>query len=198
MPISQRDFTSDWFRKRPNQIFTARELRERLTADYETLTGKIFGDPEKMVRMLFQENFIERPYDGHYVFQSDNDPYMGKFNFTEKEMIEVLERDNFKCVICKRGETEGISLSVGFAKSVLRGGLASVENGRTFCQRHKFISEIGQSSHSRSAQLRRLNALFPMSDKGGARSQTFWEDLIDLLGKYGVKEDQIYKENVAE
>jgi hypothetical protein len=37
-----------------------------------------------------------------------------------------------------------------------------------------------------------------LSDKGSAGSQTFWEDLIDLLGKYGVTESQIYKEDVAE
>jgi hypothetical protein len=97
-----------------------------------------------------------------------------------------------------RGEKDGIHVSVGFAKSLLLGGLPVVENGKTFCQRHKFISEVGQTSHSRSAQLRRLNALLPLSDKGSAGSQTFWEDLIDLLGKYGVTESQIYKEDVAE
>jgi len=192
MTISQRDFTREWFQSRANQVFTSRELRERLTADYESLTGKIFGDPEKMVRDLFKLKFIERPSEGRYVFQSDHDLHKGKVDFSEKERIEIFERDSFQCVICKRGSQDGIFLSVGFAKSLLRGGLPTVENGRTFCPRHKFISEVGQSSHSRSARLRHINALFPSSDKVSARGQVFWEELIDLLCKHGVNEAHIY------
>ena len=192
MSVSQRAFTREWFQNRPNQIFSSRELREHLTADYESLTGKVFGDPEKMVRDLFKLNFIERPYEGHYVFQSQDYPHKEKLNFAENETIEIFERDNFQCVICKRGSQDGILLSVGFAKSILRGGQPSIENGRTFCQRHRFISEIGQSSHSRSSHLRHLNSVFPSSDKASARSQTFWEELIDLLLKYGIEESEIY------
>lgn len=173
-------------------MFTSRELREQLTADYESLTGKVFGDPEKMVRDLFKLNYIKRPFEGNYVFQSDHDPYKGKTGFTEKETIEIFERDNFQCVICKRGAQEGILLSVGFAKSLLRGGPPTIENGRTFCPRHKFISEIGQTSHARSSKLRHLNALFPTSDRANARSQKFWEEFIDLLCKHGVDESLIF------
>jgi hypothetical protein len=183
MPISQRDFTREWFEKRPNQVFTSRQLREQLTADYESLTGKVFGDPEKMVRDLFKLNFLERPYDGKYVYRSDDDvaKTKAKTKFSRKEAMEILERDKFRCVICKRDVNDGVLLSVGFAKSLLRGGQISISNGRTFCLRHKFISEIGQSSHSRSSQLRHLNALLPTNDKANARSQNFWEDFIDLL-----------------
>jgi hypothetical protein len=175
-------------------VFTSRELREQLTADYESLTGKVFGDPEKMVRDLFKRDFIQRPFEGHYVFQSDHDPHKGKTSFSEKETIEIFERDNFQCVICKRSSKDGILLSVGFAKSLLRGGRAIIENGRTFCPRHRFISEIGQTSPTRSSHLRRLNLVLPTNDKASARSQKFWEELIDLLCKYGVDERSIYGE----
>ena len=101
-------------------------------------------------------------------------------------------------MICKRDAKDGVLLSVGLAKSLLRGGQISISNGRTFCPRHKFISEIGQSSHSRSNQIRHLNALLPSNDKANARSQSFWEDFIDLLCKYGVDEALIYGASTEE
>jgi hypothetical protein len=192
MTVSQRDFTRDWFEKRPNQVFTSRQLREMLTADYESLTGKVFGDPEKMVRDLFKARFLERPSEGHYVYRTTGAKGKNKTGFTQKETMEILERDDFLCVICKRGAKDGVLLSVGFAKSLLRGGQLSIANGRTFCPRHKFISEIGQSSNSRTSHIRHLNAVLPSSDKANARSQSFWEEFIDLLSKYGVDETLIY------
>jgi hypothetical protein len=192
MTISQRDFTQDWFIKRPNQIFTSRQLRELLTAEYESLTGKVFGDPEKMVRDLYKINFLERPTEGNYVYRSFADEGVSKTGFSQAERIRILERDNFQCVICKRGAQDGIFLSVGFAKSLMRGGQPTVDNGRTFCPRHKFISEIGQSSNARTDHIRHLNAVLPSSDKANARSQEFWEEFIELLCKYGVDEALIY------
>jgi hypothetical protein len=199
MRLSQRDYARQWFLARPNRIFSSRELREQLAGDYEVSTGRAFGDPEKAVRELFKLGFLQRPFEGHYLYETDvqnsADLSSGSGDeFPEDTQIKILERDEFKCVICKRGVNEGALVSVGFAKSNLRGGRATVENGRTFCVRHKLISELSQTSMPRTANLRAVNALLPISERSGARAQMFWEELLDLLKKYGVSERDIVSE----
>ena len=49
-----------------------------------------------------------------------------------------MKRDNFRCVVCGRGEKDGVELQVDHIKPKDQGGQASIENGETLCAQHNF------------------------------------------------------------
>ena len=51
-------------------------------------------------------------------------------DFTLAQKQEILKRDSYKCVICGKGEKEGMELHVDHIKPKDKGGKAIVENGQ--------------------------------------------------------------------
>ncbi len=192
--MNQNEFARDWFYKHQNQIFSAHDLRESLTAEYRAATGQEFGDPGKMIRQLCKDNFLQRVRRGFFKYDPDKESRELIELFTDEDKAAIFERDGFRCAVCRRGTDEGVEVSVCYAKSPARGGKLDIENGRIFCSRHRFISETAQDSSSQVRNLRRLVSLFPMNDRSGARAQIFWEELVDLIGTYGVSEKELFSE----
>ena len=53
---------------------------------------------------------------------------------TPKLRYEILRRDNFRCTICGRGQSDGVKLHVDHIKPVSKGGQTVPHNLRTLCQ----------------------------------------------------------------
>lgn len=47
---------------------------------------------------------------------------------------DVLQRDQFKCVLCNASAEQGVALEVDHIKPVAKGGLSTMENLRTLCK----------------------------------------------------------------
>jgi len=178
-----------WFKSRPREQFTNRELENALRSDYLKLTGIVFGDPTRTARKLYEMGRIQRSPKGteqHFWFDPELDSAAAAEEFNEKEIQLILERDGYSCAICKKGARDGISVSVGYAMSTKRGGKLDVANGRVLCPRHKFILETAQDSEDSGANFRKLRKLLPEIGNSSAKGIKFWEDFFDLLLKYGI------------
>lgn len=52
---------------------------------------------------------------------------------TNSLRYDVMKRDNFKCVLCGRGASDGVTLEVDHIIPVSKGGLTELDNLRTLC-----------------------------------------------------------------
>ncbi len=63
-------------------------------------------------------------------------------DFSAKLKKQILERDDYKCVICGIGKKEGAELHIDHIKPKDLGRKATIENGQTLCSRHNFLKKI--------------------------------------------------------
>ena len=66
----------------------------------EKRTGKVFRDPDRMIRSLAQRGFLIKISKGVYKYDPEFESNRCLQNFTEEQKKEILKRDNYKCVIC--------------------------------------------------------------------------------------------------
>jgi hypothetical protein len=184
--MKRNDFALSWFKRYPFEKFTPEQIRELLAAAYYEEYGETFGDPGRSARQLVREGQIQKSSKGaNQVFWYDPTRNVVDTTFTEAERIRVFERDGHKCVICKKGPSEGVPIFVGYSRSIQRGGSLDVENGRTMCGSHKWILETAQDSSERSKNIRDLADKLPKIENS-SRALKFWDEFVALLARYGI------------
>ena len=56
-----------------------------------------------------------------------------KRTFTGKLRLQVLERDNFRCVLCGRSAEDGVTLHTDHIIPFSQGGKTTLQNAQTLC-----------------------------------------------------------------
>jgi hypothetical protein len=186
---THEEFVLNWFKNHELEKFTNQELEVALRRDYESETGKTFADPTRTARKLHELGRLQRTPKGrtqYFWYESILDKPVTDSVFTEEETSALLETYDFKCSVCKKGASDGIRTTVGYAISLERGGKRDVSNGRVLCPRHRFILETSQNSDTSALNFRRLRKKLPQIGKASAKELKFWEDFYDLLERYGI------------
>lgn len=80
--------------------------------------------------MLYQEGLLIKVGTGVYRYDPDG-VSKPQLNFSANQKAEILERDEFRCVICGRGQEHGMTLHVDHIKPKELGGEATIKNGQT-------------------------------------------------------------------
>jgi len=183
--MSQLDFLLGFLKKHPNRKFTPEQLRHKMEAAHLRQYGTPFNDVNKAARTLARRGQIQRePANKAKFYWYDPKLEVSVEEFDDDEVREILERDGFKCAVCKLGPADGVQVSVGYALSTRRGGKLDVKNGRTLCSTHRWTLETAQDSDEAQHNWRKLRKKLPTI--GSAQSQSFWNDFIQLLKKYGI------------
>jgi hypothetical protein len=78
---------------------------------------------------------------GVYRYDPDNVKNIELKDFTKEQKDKILKRDDFKCVICGKGKTDGVELHIDHIKPRSLGGTSDIENGQTLCAQHNFIKK---------------------------------------------------------
>lgn len=138
MKITQMQLVMEYFKKNPNRNIYHPEIVDWLTVEYEKRTGRKFRDPDRAIRKLSQEGQLIKVSKGIYKYDPDFVRNRELENFTEQQKKQILERDNYKCVICGKGVKDGVELHIDHIKPKNLGGKASIENGQTLCAQHNF------------------------------------------------------------
>lgn len=128
----------EYFKRNPNRNVTHPEIVDWATAEWLSRTGKVFRDPDRGIRSLADRGQLIKVSKGIYRY----DPYL----VVEKELEEftpaqketIMERDNYRCVVCGRGIKDGVELQVDHIKPKAQSGKATLENGETLCAQHNF------------------------------------------------------------
>ena len=144
--ITQKDLVKEFFIRNPNRDIEHPEVVDWLMSEYTKRTGRLYRDPDRMIRQLSQQGFLIKVGKGKYRYDPNLVGERELENFTEVQKEEIKQRDGHKCVICGRGESDGIELHIDHIKPKELGGKATIENGQTLCAQHNFIKKtLGQT-----------------------------------------------------
>lgn len=136
--MTQSEIIMEFFKNNPNRDIKHPEVVDWAANEWEKRTGEVFRDPDRAIRKLAQNGYLQKISKGVYRFDPDHITNRELEDFTQKQKLEILERDGYRCVICGRGISDGVELHIDHIKPKDLGGKAIVENGQTLCAQHNF------------------------------------------------------------
>lgn len=139
--ISQLEILKEYFLNNPLRNIPHPEVVDWAVEEYRKRTGKVFRDPDRGIRSLSQKGFLIKISKGVYRYDPQYVHNRNLEDFTDAQKREILKRDNYKCVICGKGNAEGVELHVDHIKPKDFGGEATIENGQTLCAQHNFLKK---------------------------------------------------------
>ena len=138
---SQLDIVKEYFQKNPNRDISHPEVVDWVVSEWKKRTGEVFRDPDRAIRMLSQRGFLIKITKGVYKYDPSFITHKTLEEFTPEQKKIILDRDNFRCVICGKGKLDGVELHVDHIKPKDLGGQAIIENGQTLCAQHNYIKK---------------------------------------------------------
>jgi predicted restriction endonuclease len=166
MATTQADLIFEYFKKNPNREISHPEIVDFVTKEYEKRTGKVFRDPDRAIRKLHQNGFLVYVRKGVYKYDPSMVVQRDLEDFTAEQKKKILERDNYRCVICGKGRAGGVELHVDHIKPKDKGGKATIENGQTLCSTHNFRKKnYSQTESGKKMFIRLLDLAKKSNDK---------------------------------
>jgi hypothetical protein len=138
---TQDTIIMDYFKKNPNRDIPHPEIVDWVTAKYKKLTGHVFRDPDRQIRKLHQSGYLIKVKKGVYRYDPSIVVQRDLEDFSPEQKKQILERDGHQCVICGRGEKDGVELQIDHIRPKDLDGKATIENGQTLCAQHNFIKK---------------------------------------------------------
>ena len=170
------------------EIITHKQAKADLEGAYLTLTGDRFEDPDRAIRSLFDEGFLEKISNGKYMYNPDTAGRMDFVEFTQTEKELIFKRDGYLCVWCGLGRANGVELHADHIKPRSLGGLSTIENGQTLCARHNFIKKnLSQTETGKKSFIRMLDLVKTTPDDPVASElQDFLIEVLKVYEKHGI------------
>jgi len=185
--ISQREFVKSWFQKNPNRDILHTESRPAIEIGWEKLTGKRLGDSDRAIRKLGQIGFLIKVKKGVYRYDPDLVTQRVLEDFSSRDKKLILERDEYKCVICGLGPREGRDLQVDHIKPKELGGSGEITNGQTLCAQHNFMKKISsQTETGKKMFIHLLDVAKNTEDENRDQLIAFCEDVLGVFEKHGI------------
>ncbi len=186
--MTQSEFVKNYFMQRPLEIISHKQAKADLEGAYLTLMGKRMEDPDRAIRKLFDENFLEKVGTGRYMYDPETSGVKTFNEFSAAEKKLIMERDGFKCVICGLGRESGLTLQIDHIKPRSLGGQGIVENGQVLCSPHNYLkknssqTETGKRSFIRLLELVRSDP----SDPASSKLEEFLIEILETYKKHGI------------
>jgi len=182
--LTQEDIVKEFFTSHPNQNIPHPMVVDWVVEEWRKRTGKVFRDPDRMIRSLAQRGFLIKIAKGIYRYDPEFETNKYLQDFTEEQKKEILERDGYKCVICGKGIEDGIELHVDHIKPKDLGGEAIVENGQTLCARHNFMKKNFKQTETGKKMFIRLYEL--AKAKGDKKLQQFCTEILEVFERNNI------------
>ena len=176
---SLSDLVFSYFEERPFIELAHNDWVDEIMAQYEMLHGRVPRDPWRAARKLHEEGKLQKvskgvyKYDPRLVFDARLE------EFTPQQRQVILQRDEFRCVICGRGRADGLELHVDHIKPRDKGGRAIIDNGQTLCSEHNFMKKNLNATESGKRQFMRLYDLAKLE-----RNQAMMDFCAEVLAVY--------------
>lgn len=180
----QKDLIVGFFKKNPNRDIKHPEVVDWVVATYKRKTGNVFRDPDRAIRQLAQSGFLIRIAKGVYKYDPEKVHKRELEDFTAAQKEAILKKDEYKCVICGRGKTNGVDLHIDHIKPKDFGGEATIENGQTLCSQHNFIKKNLRQTETGKKMFIHLYEL-AKSEKNEELIK-FCVDVLETYEKHGI------------
>ncbi len=180
--VTQRDVILEYYRNNPNRSIKHPEIVDWAVSEYNERTGRVFRDPDRQIRSLHQEGVLTKVNTGVYRYNPQDAIKLQ--NFTSKQKAEILERDQHKCVVCGKGERDGVKLHIDHIKPRDKGGESTVENGQVLCAAHNFKKK--NYNQTETAKKLFVNLLARSKKVNDYALAKFCDDILKTYDKHGV------------
>lgn len=186
--MTQSDFVKNYFIQRPMEIISHKQAKADLEGAYLTLMGKRMEDPDRAIRKLFDEKFLEKIDKGQYMYNPETSGTVVFDEFTALEKKQIMERDGYKCVICGLGRESGLALHIDHIKPRSLGGRGTVENGQVLCAPHNFVKKnLSQTETGKKGFIRLLELVRSTpDDPESSRLEGFLIEVLNTYKKHGI------------
>ncbi|WP_258864412.1 HNH endonuclease [Helicobacter sp. MIT 01-3238] len=166
--ISQFDLIMEFFKANPKRDISHPEVVDWVTNEWQKRTGKVFRDPDRGIRSLHQKGYLQKIAKGVYRYEPEMVHLREDLeDFSPALKKQILQRDNYKCVICGLGKKEGVELHIDHIKPKDLGGKATLQNGQTLCARHNFLKKnLKQTETGKKMFIQMLETAKENDDKG--------------------------------
>ena len=190
--ITQLELILEYFKANPNRDITHPEVVDWATQKWKELTGAVFRDPDRAIRTLHQQGYLQKIEKGVYRYDPEAVALRDDLeDFSPELKRQILERDGYKCVICGMGIEEGAELHVDHIKPKDLGGKATLENGQTLCSRHSSLKKnFNQTEIAKKMFIRMLD---PARETGDAELVAFLEEVLEVYEKHNINSHIVWK-----
>ncbi len=182
--ITQSKLIKEFFTNHPNRAIPHAESVDWLTREFKKRTGEVFRDPDRGIRSLAQQNFLIKISKGLYKYDPSMKTQRDLEDFTFKQKTLIKKRDKYRCVICGKGEKEGVELHVDHIKPKELGGQATIENGQTLCAPHNFQKKTLKQTETGKKMFIRLYQL--AKQEKNKKTMEFCEAVLKTYEKHDV------------
>ena len=110
--------------------------------------------------------------------------------FTQRQKESIFRRDNYRCVVCCRGQDDGVEIYADCVRSLTMGGKKTVKNGETLCARHHILKNLYGHREVGKRMFIRLYEL--VNRQGKQEIIQFCYDILKVYGKHGFDEHIIW------
>ncbi len=117
-------------------------------------------------------------YDPDFILRKDLE------DFTPDQKKQILERDNYKCVVCGRGRENWVELQVDHIKPKDKWGKAEIENWQTLCAMHNFRKK--NYSQTETGKKMFINLLSLAKKNDDEILQKFCEDILSTFETHDI------------
>ena len=184
MATTQADIILAYFKQHPKRKIAHPEIVDWCEAEYMRQTGKKFRDPDRAIRKLHQQGILIKHGKGIYEYDPEAVQTRELEDFSEEQKQAILARDNYRCVVCGRGQQDGVELHVDHIKPKDKGGKATLENGQTLCAEHNFRKKnYSQTESGKRMFIRLLDLARAQDDKA---MEAFCRDILKVYDKHRV------------
>ncbi|WP_297814221.1 HNH endonuclease [uncultured Helicobacter sp.] len=189
---SQLDLIMEFFKANPKRDIPHPEVVDWVVKEWQKRTGKVFRDPDRGIRSLHQRGYLQKIAKGVYRYDSDFVALREDLeDFAPALKKQILERDNYQCVICGIGKQEGAELHIDHIKPKDLGGKATLENGQTLCSKHNFLKKnLKQTETGKKMFLRMLETAKNANEK---ELIDFLEDVLEVYEKHNINGHIVWK-----
>jgi len=140
-------------------------------------------DPWRAVRKLHQEGNLIKVRKGVYKYDPDYVHEVDLWDFPSDVKEAILERDNYRCVVCGRGIEDGVELVADHIKPKDKGGTNDISNGQTLCTEHNLIKK--NYSQTEAGKRYFIKMYEKAVDNNDDRMIKFCNAVFDAYDKYG-------------
>jgi hypothetical protein len=189
--LTQIKLVMEFFEENPYRDVKHPEVVDWLTKEWLKRKGEVFRDPDRAIRRLFQEGFLQKISKGVYRYDPDYVKTRELEDFTLAQKEEILKRDNYRCVLCGRGLADGVELQVDHIKAKDYGGKATIENGQTLCAQHNFKKKNYNQTETGKKMFIRLYEVSKAI--GDADTQKFCAAILEVFERNNVNGHIIWK-----
>lgn len=131
----------EYFKAHANEELDHGPVVDWVTEQWKINNSTSPRDPWRAIRTLYQKGILIKVREGVYKYDPKKIKHNELLYFDEKTKHAILERDNYKCLVCGKSAADGITLVVDHIRPIDQGGTNDIDNGETLCSQHNLMKK---------------------------------------------------------